>query len=165
MWNLQETSKMKTLLGRNKYDWVAIGIVTIGAFIVFNLLGCREAHASDTKVIETIAFESRGEPFEGQVAVAEVIRTRSRERGQTFEQVVMAPWQFSCWNRNARLSTITGPEFQRASHAWQESESTNYSNGANLYANLSKCTPKWMFHQKVKKVKKLGRHTFFKENP
>lgn len=55
----------------------------------------------------TLWGEARGEPTEGQVAVAWVIRNRAergRFAGRLFGQegavafVCLAPWQFSCWN-------------------------------------------------------------------
>ncbi|WP_202949827.1 cell wall hydrolase [Reyranella massiliensis] len=55
----------------------------------------------------TLWGEARGEPTEGQVAVAWVIRNRAargRFAGRLFGQegavafVCLQPWQFSCWN-------------------------------------------------------------------
>lgn len=46
----------------------------------------------------TVYGEARGEPLEGQVAVAYVIRNRAATRKQTISEVVHAPFQFSCWN-------------------------------------------------------------------
>ncbi|WP_177193541.1 cell wall hydrolase [Thermodesulforhabdus norvegica] len=46
----------------------------------------------------TIYGEARGESLEGQVAVAFVIRNRSATRNMTPREVVLQPFQFSCWN-------------------------------------------------------------------
>ena len=46
----------------------------------------------------TIVGEARGEPVEGQIAVANVIVNRSRKRQQTIKDICLAPKQFSCWN-------------------------------------------------------------------
>lgn len=47
----------------------------------------------------TLWAESRSEPIEGQIAVANVIRNRvqSGRWGRSYETVCLAPWQFSCW--------------------------------------------------------------------
>ena len=76
----------------------------------------------------TIWGEARGEPIEGKVAVACVLRNRLRSGrwGQSFESVCLAPYQFSCWNetdpnlpklqtyadRLVRGVTITDPVFR-----------------------------------------------------
>ena len=48
----------------------------------------------------TVWAESRGEPVEGQIAVANVIKNRVAlgRWGGSFEAVCRAPMQFSCWN-------------------------------------------------------------------
>lgn len=48
----------------------------------------------------TLYGEGRGEPVEGRIAIACVIRNRkhSGRWGTTYESVVKAPYQFSCWN-------------------------------------------------------------------
>lgn len=54
----------------------------------------------------TVWGEARGEPVEGQVAVAWVIKNRAASRRQTIQTVCLAKWQFSCWwedSANARL--------------------------------------------------------------
>lgn len=47
----------------------------------------------------TIFGEARGEPIEGQIAVACVIRNRVQigRWGASYAKVCLAPWQFSCW--------------------------------------------------------------------
>ncbi len=49
----------------------------------------------------TIFGEARGEPIEGRIAVAAVIRNRLRAGhwGASYEAVCLAPHQFSCWQR------------------------------------------------------------------
>lgn len=54
----------------------------------------------------TVWGEARGEPLDGQVAVAWVIKNRAAARRQTIQKVCLAKWQFSCWwedSENARL--------------------------------------------------------------
>lgn len=47
----------------------------------------------------TIYGESRGEPIEGQIAVACVIRNRINN-SKTYNDICLAPKQFSCWNEH-----------------------------------------------------------------
>jgi N-acetylmuramoyl-L-alanine amidase len=56
----------------------------------------------------TLHGEARGEPTDGQIAVAWVIRNRASRarfagdlacRAGATEKVCLAPWQFSCWNK------------------------------------------------------------------
>lgn len=47
----------------------------------------------------TLEAECGGEPVEGQIAVASVIRNRVGKRfGDSYRAVCLAPKQFSCWN-------------------------------------------------------------------
>lgn len=46
----------------------------------------------------TLIGESRGEPIEGQVAVACVIRNRVLTQRRSFREICLQPFQFSCWN-------------------------------------------------------------------
>ena len=55
--------------------------------------------------VRTVYGEARGEPFEGQIAVAWVIRNRAQWHppawwGHTVERVCYHPYQFSCHNAN-----------------------------------------------------------------
>lgn len=49
----------------------------------------------------TLFGEARGEPIEGQIAVACLIRNRkeSGRFGGSYAKVCLAPWQFSCWRK------------------------------------------------------------------
>jgi len=57
---------------------------------------------SDVEIVAlTIIGEARGEPVEGQIAVANVIRNRNIKVGiKHYWEVVLAPKQFSCWNES-----------------------------------------------------------------
>ncbi len=46
----------------------------------------------------TVYHEARGEPIEGQIAVAHVIMNRALKRGLTVQEVVLQRKQFSCYN-------------------------------------------------------------------
>lgn len=54
---------------------------------------------SDVEIVGlTLIGEARGETIAGQVAVGSVIRNRANSRKQTYQQICLAPEQFSCWN-------------------------------------------------------------------
>src|SRR3990167_864966 len=63
------------------------------------LFACGTAWASPGEVaIKTVAMEASNQGAYGQFLVASVIVNRATERGQTLEQVCLAPKQFSAWN-------------------------------------------------------------------
>lgn len=56
---------------------------------------------SDLEILTlTLIGESRGEPIEGIVAVGCVIRNRTLAQKKTYDEICLAPKQFSCWNEN-----------------------------------------------------------------
>lgn len=63
---------------------------------------------------QVIYGEARGEPIEGQRAVAWVVLNRERLhprwRGKSLSTIARAPWQFSCFNKNdpnrEKLNTV-----------------------------------------------------------
>lgn len=48
----------------------------------------------------TVYGEARGEPIEGQIAVANVIKNRALKHKSSYKEVCLEPQQFSCWNKN-----------------------------------------------------------------
>ncbi len=47
--------------------------------------------------------EARGEPIQGKLAVAHVVLNRVKAQsyyGKTIRDVILKPWQFSCFNEN-----------------------------------------------------------------
>ncbi len=46
----------------------------------------------------TVLGEARNQPYQGKVAVAQVVRNRMNAKGTSVADTVLAPWQFSCWN-------------------------------------------------------------------
>lgn len=46
----------------------------------------------------TLIGEARGEPIEGMVGVGNVIKNRTVSTNKSYENIVLAPKQFSCWN-------------------------------------------------------------------
>jgi len=48
----------------------------------------------------TLYGEARGESISGQCAVGNVIRNRVIKSGKGWHDIILAKWQFSCWNEN-----------------------------------------------------------------
>ncbi len=112
--------------------------------------------------INTILLEAQGEEYEGMLAVACVIRHRADQRRLSYDAVCMQPKQFSCYNHGYRDADVTKEILDIAKKAWKDSEFNYNDLDANLYCRTD-ATPRWRFSPKVKFVKRIGEHLFFKE--
>lgn len=123
----------------------------------------------------TIVQEASSEPFEGKVAVAEVIRNRMAARYQsdgTIVGTVLKPLQFSGWNtsdpnriRVAKYE-MTDPAVISSIQAFQEAFERNstVARGATLYhAKTMFPYPPWSKDSRVKEVCRVGNHIFYIE--
>ena len=122
--------------------------------------------------ILTICQEAAGEPDDGKLAVAEVIRDRTLLRYQsdgTVAGTVLRPYQFSGWNTrdpnrltNARLS-IASPVFAACARAWARActEKTALARGAVLYHAASIEPPFWARAPEIQLVTTIGAHLFY----
>lgn len=122
-------------------------------------------------------IEARGEPFEGQVAVCEVVRNRMKQakwdanhdKHVDLVEVVLAPFQFSGWNTKDpnRLKALAMDDqdagYQRALKAWDLSASTNLAKGATMYFNPKIVTPPPTWAVPEKRVATIGNHEFYTE--
>ena len=105
---------------------------------------------------KTVWAEARGEPFEGQVAVAWVILNRARDPGpdwwgDSIIAVCHKPFQFSCWNpcdpNRSRLDALglASPNFQIACAAVLLAASgarRDPTGGATHYHTVAR--PRWL---------------------
>lgn len=115
--------------------------------------------------------EAQGEPHEGRVAIANVIRNRvlSTHHDDQWDNVMEKKWQFSSLTAPGDPTLVrwpdnTDPVFQdcaRIAIATIEGTIEDNTGGATLYANLNVCDPAWT-HTATKTVV-IGHHTFFKE--
>lgn len=149
----------------------ATGPATLGAPVAFASLGAAVA-AQDTpgtldRELECLAgatyFESRGEPLEGQLAVAEVIINRA-ESGRFADSicgVVHQRGQFS-FVRGGKM-----PSINRNSRAWHEAlavaqvaqdEEWESSASDALFFHARRVSPKW----RLKRVAAVGNHIFYR---
>ena len=111
-----------------------------------------------------IYFEARGEPIEGQLAVAEVVlnRTASKKYPDSICAVVKQPWQFS-FVKDGKF-----PEINKGSKAWRKAVAVAQIAKLNLDQKLSKETlwyhadyvaPVW--RKALDKETKIGLHIFY----
>jgi len=132
-------------------------LVTITISII-TALTCTSCLANDTAIM-TIILESSNQSFTGQVAVANVIKTRMKQRGQTAEAICKEPYQFSAYHpitgKPTQTRKITQKEKMKALLAWKKGKVWEY----NHYAHY-KVKPYWV--KKATKSLKVGDHVFYK---
>lgn len=131
----------------------------------------------------TVYGEARGEPIEGRIAVAWVIKNRAAHRQQSIQKVCLAQWQFSCWwgfdanalaVRDRAFRVLTGEVVADA--AWLQTltlahqvlvgavadptgQADHYLTTA-LYHDPHR--PSWAADMPVTQV--IGRHTFLRDD-
>ena len=115
-------------------------------------------------IASTLYFECRGEPFEGQIAVASVIYNRSQRSGRSLEAVCLKRKQFSCWNRGLKTPKPRNSEerdlLKRFLIIERDMERGTFkpTSRATHYYNHKLCTPSWNLALKERFV--VGNHTF-----
>jgi spore germination cell wall hydrolase CwlJ-like protein len=113
--------------------------------------------------------------MEGKLAVAWVVRNRVDDVRwpDTYEDVILQPWQFSCWNpgdpNHHGVLKALHASWNFVDPAWREcryaamgvisSWVRDLTKGANHYNTLG-CDPKWDDRMKLMVV--IGHHEFFK---
>ena len=117
-----------------------------------------------------IFAESRGEPYEGQIAVGNVIRNRTVRRwfsDGTVAGTVAWAQQFSWMNaidaQRVRVLSASWdePGMAVAARAWRESATRQLVGDAVLY-HADYVAPYWAKAQSVEFVTRIGRHLFFR---
>lgn len=120
----------------------------------------------------TIWGEARGEGIRGMQAVANVIRNRVKAGswyGQTYEDVVLKPYQFSCWNENdpnfSKIWTVDESDVQFSNAKGiaklaYNGDLLDITGGATHYHRAG-ATPNWAFY--MQKTAVIGNHIFYKE--
>ena len=134
------------------------GIGTLSSEVIF--ISDRER----TCLIRNVFYESRGEPYWGKIAVAQVTwnRVKHGKWGQDICRVVYAPGQFS-WTvePHKRNSRIGGPGWEDTIQAVED-----FVNGArvakldkSMYFHASYVKPNW--HTWADRIKQIGNHIFY----
>ncbi len=125
--------------------------------------------------VRTLWQECRGEPIDGQQAVAHVLLNRVKDGrwGKTLAEVCLSEFkgvhQFSGWNRNdpnrvaaCRLAD-SDPILSHLSGVLQSvtASATDPTGGATHYVNLAIVTPPWT--EGATLCGKFGSQTFYKD--
>ena len=112
--------------------------------------------------------EAQGEPIEGQIAVCKVVLNRVKKRKLSVKEVILQEDQFS-WHNGNKFPKLTDYKslltcFESAQKAIEQHENGDTLFGANLYySDTMPEPPWWALSPKVRKIVKIGRHTFFRE--
>lgn len=115
--------------------------------------------------------EARGESDEGKSAVAHVVMNRWRRQGfygNTIRDVIVKPWQFSCFNDSdpntgKLLQVKNNDAWNRCAQAALDAYlglSDDPTGGAVLYCRFD-CDPDWKKDSQF--IKQIGNHYFYKE--
>lgn len=112
---------------------------------------------------KAVYHEARGEPYEGQIAVAQVVLNRTKDDNypKTVCEVVYQPAQFS---------SITDTKFDEQSDAWEKAVIVAYytytglisqdlTNGATKFYNPVKVKKKPRWAKRM--LAKIGNHHFY----
>lgn len=133
---------------------------------------------------KTLHGEARGEPRDGKVAVAWVIRNRAERNNMPFfagallgqagavHRVCHAPWQFSCWNADdpnrAVLEALTPTAYiaeRTISGLVLDGIEADPTNGADHYHTIAKpgWAPSWPPHWAAEyaETARFGGHVFY----
>lgn len=114
--------------------------------------------SSDLNLLARCVYaEARGEPYQGQVAVAAVVlnRVKSASFPNTIAGVIYQPWAFTSVNDgqiNLSPNQTAFKAAQDALNGWDPSYGSLY------YYNASTATSKWIYSRKT--VVTIGKHVF-----
>ena len=147
-----------------------------GASLVDQLMAGLQPQPPDPEDVDLAARtafgEARGDPASLLGVIATILnRQRQGQWGDTVQEVVQAPKQYSSWNpgdpnRKKMLakSAIAHPEFadiQEQVLSLMQGETADPTGGAEFYFNPDTAQPQWDFG-KLEPTVKLGRHQFYK---
>lgn len=113
--------------------------------------------ASSYLLAQLVESEAKGEPYEGKVAVAEVVlaRVRSSQFPNSIEGVIYQKGQFQVVS-NGSINNAPSQESINASN--EALSGSNYSNGALFFYNPRIATDRWQDSLRTTAV--IGNHTF-----
>lgn len=109
---------------------------------------------------QVVYSESKGEPFDGKVAVASVIlnRTTDSHFPNTIQGVITQKNAFSCV-RNGKIESV--PDNDSYNAVLKAIEGTDPTNEALYFYNPKIATCSWMKGVEKTGVKSIGQHVFF----
>ena len=157
--------------------WIFVVVLVIGAVTLGSLMYTAVESKVDNRDLECLArniyYEARGEPKNGQKAVAKVTLNRvnsSRFPNSICEVVYEKRWDKRrkryvgafAWTELDQLPKLKKKKWQEA---WSIAE-TVYTDpksvqlGGALYYHATRIKPRWA--KQKKRIKKIGRHIFYK---
>lgn len=106
---------------------------------------------------KAVYSEARGEPYEGQVAIAAVVINRVLHPlfPDSVREVIFQPWQFTAVHDGQFWLTPNQQSYQAVDSALEGWDPTG---GAIYYYNPETATSRWVFYRKV--VIRIGNHYF-----
>lgn len=112
---------------------------------------------------KTVSAESKGEPYEGKVAVASVILNRMSHPSfpKTIRDVIIQKNAFSCVRDN---TVYENPDDSCYSAVMDAIKGNDPTNKAVFFYNPNTATSKWMKNINKSNVKTIGNHVFFDVN-
>ncbi len=107
-----------------------------------------------------IFFEARGEPLDGQLAVAHVVMNRSENNNTSICQEVFKKKQFSWTKRQYKIPK--GNDWKKAQDTAKIAlNSIDNVKGATFFFNPKKCGHPGSIVKGRKKIKSIGNHIFY----
>ncbi len=135
------------------------------------------AGLSDAELLAHVMWgEARGEGDDGMRAVGCVVLNRWRDGryGRSIADVVLRPYQFSCFNDNdpnlpklRKLRESKDPAYEQAlkiAHDLMRCAVEDKTGNATHY-HVSGINPSWAYSTKMVRTAKIGRHVFYREVP
>jgi len=117
-------------------------------------------------IAATLVQECGGEPYAGQMMVAQTLKNRSIQRGKSLREVCLEPRQYSCWQNKGemwlRFQTIRKhPAWESCRQLAEEISQPGYTpvSDATCYYNPSKANPSWA--KTLRLVSIVGNHRFY----
>lgn len=117
---------------------------------------------ADIELMAKLVYaESRGEPFEGQVAVASVVLNRvlSDDFPDSISEVIFQPNAFSCVQNG---NIIAYPDQNCYNAVYEALHGVDPTNEALFFYNPSISTCSWMLSTEKYDITLIGQHVFFK---
>ena len=140
-----------------------IGLVRLAVLFAFLWFVSAVPARADQTAIETLVLECASCTEKDMRAVAEVIRNRAANRGQTVKEVCLAKWQFSGWNDKERAKKFikSQPDWvtARARSAWEASANGSLVGSADHYFADYIRKPSWA--RSMRFCGQFGRHMFY----
>lgn len=107
-----------------------------------------------------IFFEARGEPLDGQLAVAHVVMNRSENNNTSICQEVFKKSQFSWTKRQYKIPK--GNDWKNAQDVARIAlNSSDSIKGATFFFNPKKCGNPVSIVKGRKRIKSIGNHIFY----